>query len=79
MILLKPVILGFLTWEVVHSFGIIVGIIGQLGDLVESLIKRDTGVKDSSNLIPGHGGIFDRFDSLFFTAPALLIYLKYFQ
>ncbi len=77
MILLKFVILEFLSWSSVIVFGIVVGTIGQFGDLVESLIKRDAGVKDSSNLIPGHGGIFDRFDSLLYTAPVILLYLKY--
>ncbi len=78
MILLKIIFLNFLNWITVLSFGFIIGIVGQIGDLVESLIKRDAGVKDSSNLIPGHGGIFDRFDSILYTAPVILLYLKYF-
>ncbi len=55
--------------------GAIVGIIGQFGDLIESLIKRDADVKDSSALIPGHGGVFDRFDSLLYTSPFVYLYL----
>ena len=54
--------------------GIIVGTLGQLGDLVESWFKRDAGVKDSSSILPGHGGMLDRFDSLMFIAPAFVIF-----
>jgi phosphatidate cytidylyltransferase len=57
-------------------FGLITGIIGPIGDLAESLIKRDVGVKDSSTLIPGHGGILDRLDSIMFVAPTILLYLE---
>jgi phosphatidate cytidylyltransferase len=77
MIAAKFLVLDFLSWQTIIVFGFITGIIGQIGDLTESLIKRDAGVKDSSNIIPGHGGIFDRFDSLFLSAPLILFYLKY--
>lgn len=51
------------------GIGLVLGVAAQVGDLVESVLKREAGVKDSSQLLPGHGGILDRFDALFFTLP----------
>ena len=56
--------------------GVALGIIAQIGDVAESMMKRSTGAKDSSNLIPGHGGFLDRFDSLLFTGPAFYFYAR---
>jgi phosphatidate cytidylyltransferase len=63
-----------------HSLilGSLLGGIGQIGDLFESLIKRDAGVKNSSSLVPGHGGVLDVFDSIIFTAPVMFYYSKFF-
>ena len=59
--------------------GLIVGILGQLGDLVESRFKRDAEVKDSSTILPGHGGFLDRFDSFTYVSPFLFLLLYIFQ
>lgn len=66
---------GFLDRDAL-ILGALIGLIGPLGDLSESLIKRSVGVKDSGKLIPGHGGLLDRLDAVFFTAPLVYYYAK---
>ncbi|MDO5576902.1 MAG: phosphatidate cytidylyltransferase [Fibrobacter sp.] len=65
---------GYARWLGI-VLGILIGVFAQIGDLVVSLMKRNFCVKDSSGLIPGHGGILDRFDSVFFSAPIVSIFL----
>ncbi|MCQ2738763.1 MAG: phosphatidate cytidylyltransferase [bacterium] len=67
-----------LTWYHALIMGLLIAGFAQIGDLCESMIKRDAGVKDSSNILPGHGGFLDRTDSYILTIPVLYYYLLYF-
>lgn len=64
---------------VLAGYGLVIALATITGDLAESLLKRQTGVKDSGALVPGHGGLLDRMDSLLFCAPVAVFYLGVFQ
>jgi len=71
---------GLITFPLIHTLAIslIIFLFGVLGDLAESLFKRNFGVKDSGNIMPGHGGLLDRFDGALLAFPAAIAYIKLF-
>ncbi len=69
------VALGF--WQLL-AIGVAVGVLGQIGDLAESALKREAGVKDSGSFFPGHGGVLDRLDSLYWVIPSVALLLRAF-
>jgi phosphatidate cytidylyltransferase len=82
--MLTAIVLGFFVTDIIPSglnrmdwvfISIIIAIFANIGDLVESQIKRIRGVKDSGKLLPGHGGVLDRFDGLLLALPVIVAYL----
>ena len=67
--------MGMLSIPEWLGLGLVVVVFGTWGDLVESLFKRTLGIKDSGNILPGHGGMLDRFDSSLLAIPAAVVYL----
>ena len=69
-------VLSITNWIIIAALTII---FGTCGDFFESKLKRETGVKDSGTLLPGHGGFLDRFDSILFAVPVIFVWLSLFE
>lgn len=82
--LIGAIIAGFIIFNILDiytlaiwiSLGVIISVFGTIGDLVQSNYKRQAGVKDSGNLMPGHGGLYDRLDSAIYTSPFIYAFLQ---
>ena len=74
---LKLTLISFLDWSHVVALALICGVVSQVGDLAESRFKRSVGVKDSGRMLPGHGGLLDRFDAALLAVPLAYLYLAY--
>jgi len=75
--LVGPRVMPEMSWMTAAGVGLSLAIAGIAGDLFESLLKRGAGVKDSSSLIPGHGGVLDRIDAQLFAAPVFYLFLRH--
>ena len=74
IIALQTQLFSTLNWIII---GVLVSVLGTIGDLVESKFKRQANIKDSGNIMPGHGGLMDRLDSLLFVSPFVYLYINY--
>ena len=77
VVMVRELVLPNFSLSATIALALIIWIVAPMGDLVESMLKRSRGMKDSGQIIPGHGGVLDRLDALIFVAPAMYLFLKY--